>query len=133
MCYNIFKIYCLIWTEILLFHIYQTISTCFASEKYILFPPHTECNKFRKIEYVKSNITMPYSWYPIYMLITRSKKQKDQTLSTYKFLMSSIMFFSEFELPLKNPVVRVKVISKWKDASAIIREETQMLMGDEKV
>ncbi|CAN6830444.1 unnamed protein product [Brassica oleracea] len=46
--------------------------------------------------------------------------------------MSSIMFFSEFELPLKNPVVRVKVISKWKDASAIIRGETQMLMGDEK-
>ncbi|KAH0894659.1 hypothetical protein HID58_057088 [Brassica napus] len=35
-------------------------------------------------------------------------------------------------LPLKNPVVRVKVISKWKDASAIIRGETQMLMGDEK-
>ncbi|KAL0805928.1 hypothetical protein Bca101_098419 [Brassica carinata] len=46
--------------------------------------------------------------------------------------MSSFMFFSEFELPLKNPVVRVKVISKWKDASAIIRGETQMLMGDEK-
>ncbi|CAN7045644.1 unnamed protein product [Brassica oleracea var. botrytis] len=46
--------------------------------------------------------------------------------------MSSIMFFSEFELALKNPVVRVKVISKWKDASAIIRGETQMLMGDEK-
>lgn len=43
------------------------------------------------------------------------------------------MYFSDFTLPLKNPAVRVKVISKWKDAESIIRGETEMLIGDENV